>query len=229
MDKNLKITEAVLMKSDSMILNGVNGYIVIQDMLAAYAYFDLINHTNVLCRLFKLCLPIFETPDITVLKRTKKRLTTVGLQHLPYYINRANEANSSNPFLTYAENKDIDFNYNGNFSNVTDMGDVWDDEQIENDEDDLIDVIGSHNIAIVAGTDEEIDEARRRLFSTRSSKSSVAGVGTDTENQLNRALFASRLRGVDCDGEDNESNGENEADEQFSVHIGRQLGKKKKR
>ena len=131
--RTMKITEVILMKNDSMILNGVNGYIVIQDTLAAYAYFDFDKSYKRFCAACSNCgsISVLETPDITELIEAYEEEVDDrgGCSTYLYYINRANEANSSNPFLTYAENKDIDFNYNGNFSNVTDMGDVWDDEQ----------------------------------------------------------------------------------------------------
>ena len=239
--RTMAITEVILMKNDSMILNGVNGYIVIQDTLAAYAYFDFDKSYKRFCAACSNCgsISVLETPDITELIEAYEEEVDDrgGCSTYLYYINRANEANSSNPFLTYAENKDIDFNYNGNFSNVTDIGDVWDEEPIENDEDDLIDVIGSHNIAIVAGTDEEIEESRRLLLSTRSTKSNLAVVDMETENNMKRKLFTSRLRGVDCnsgdnddDEKDDETNDESQMDRQLPStphHIGRQLKKKK--
>ena len=124
--RTVAVSNIVTMSNSSMILSGSDGsYVLIQDSLAAYAYFAFDHHHIRFCAACSNCasLSVLETPDLQELLSDYEDeiLDRGGCSTFTDYIQHSQEGhNFTNPYLTYSENKDVsipDFFY-GNVQQV---------------------------------------------------------------------------------------------------------------
>ena len=111
--RTVSVSNIVMMSNSSMILSSLDGsYVLIQDSLAAYAYFAFDQHHIRFCAACSNCasLSVLETPDMEELLSDYEDeiLDRGGCSTFTDYIQHAQEGhNFTDPYLTYSENKDV--------------------------------------------------------------------------------------------------------------------------